>query len=429
MKPLQAACSQCVVWLLLLFLPAVQAQCTSACTDGTVCICGQRRRMLRRNVKQQKRTMQHPTSEGRRLFGATAATDCSCRGPPPSSSPPLPPAPPRPPPPPPPHPPPQPPPQPPPPAPPPPDVIFTHQTCDKTNAGTGDQTIVVVDNLATQELGSHSRNTQSTVTITAATPIAKVWLAAQSSDGWCVRDVQFNGVPAASDSETADGLTWLDLPATSANAVTVASWNVPTASTSITMTYSTCDVEYASGSSIVLFAGHAGSRLFAYSARARASTYTASVAASSSSVFFYAFGSDGWCVNNVQLGTVSLVNADRKAGAWLDRPVSTSSYSEYSGFAQTTFSPAWQEIFVGQPSTLCALDSSRPYGQTSAAITTAQQCNAHCLANYPQTTHTDFWNGNNWCNCNVFTCGTLCNTRTDNRYNPIVAYQRIGPCS
>ena len=131
------------------------------------------------------------------------------------------------------------------------------------------------------------------MTITAAT-IAKVWLAAQSSDGWCVRDVQFNGVPAASDSETADGLTWLDLPATSANAVTVASWNVPTASTSITMTYSTCDVEYASGS-IVLFAGTP----FAYSARARASTYTASVAASSSSVFFYAFGSDGWCVNNV----------------------------------------------------------------------------------------------------------------------------------
>ena len=189
--PMQATYSRCVVWLLLLVLAAVQAQCTTACTDGTVCVCGRRRRMLRA-FKRRKQDTEHPPPEGRRLFGATPGTTCSCTGAPPSSSPPLPPAPPRP----------------PPPSPP----------------------------------------------------------------------------------------------------------------------------------------------------------------------------------------------------------------------------SVWQEIFVGEPSKLCALDSSRPYAKIDASITTAQQCNDHCLANFPQTTHTDFW-AHTWCNCNTITCGTLCSPRTTTDHNPIVAFQRIGPCS
>ena len=95
-KPLPLPRSQCVVWLLLLGLWAVQAQCTTACTYGTVCVCGQQRRMLHRTIKQQKWNMHRP-SEGRRLFGATT---CSCAPTPsPQSPPPLPPAPPQPPPP------------------------------------------------------------------------------------------------------------------------------------------------------------------------------------------------------------------------------------------------------------------------------------------------------------------------------------------
>ena len=449
--PMQATYtySRCVVWLLLLVLAAVQAQCTTACTDGTVCVCGRRRRMLRA-FKRRKQDTEHPPPEGRRLFGATPGTTCSCTGAPPSSSPPLPPAPPRPPPPPPPlpvlpppspPPPALPPPPAPPPSPPPPDVLFTHQSCDSSNAPTYDQTITVVGDLATQELGSHTRNQQSTVTITAAAPIAKVWLATHSDDGWCVNNVQFNGISAVSDSASAiTGETWLDKPP-SGSSVYVASWNVPTASTSVTMTYSTCDVTSAAGGNIALFAGHAGSQLFRHGSRGRATVYSASVPAGSTSVLFYAFGSDGWCVENVRLGGISLQNADGNLGAWLDRPVGASYTSPaFNGFTHTTFSlPAvppsppsppsvWQEIFVGEPSKLCALDSSRPYAKIDASITTAQQCNDHCLANFPQTTHTDFW-AHTWCNCNTITCGTLCSPRTTTDHNPIVAFQRIGPCS
>jgi hypothetical protein len=88
----------------------------------------------------------------------------------------------------------------------------------------------------------------------------------------------------------------------------------------------------------------------------------------------------------------------------------------------------WEEIVFPAPKTTC-INQNRPYGQSSPDITTVQQCLNHCLANYPQTTHSDFWADAVWCNCNVLTCGTLCPSRTGPTYNGITTHQRIAPCS